>query len=118
MPVKLLKFDDKQWQHELSITNEFYENIIDIVLKINAFINDVLDVPVQPYNVNEEQINNGYNNYQRTKDDNNNYYYHQQRRYEYNGHNGVFKQVMFIPSNYVAHIVGKVYDLEIYDIYN
>ncbi|CAF5197276.1 unnamed protein product, partial [Rotaria magnacalcarata] len=40
---------DKQWQNELYITNELHENIIDVVVQINAFINDVLGVPKQPY---------------------------------------------------------------------
>ncbi|CAF1252676.1 unnamed protein product [Adineta steineri] len=93
-PFKLPKFGDKQWQNELSITGELYENITDAALQLTAFINDVLGVPVQPYKADEEQTNNDSNNYQRTKynNNNNNNDYHQQqpqqqRRYEHNNNN-------------------------------
>ncbi|CAF4293293.1 unnamed protein product, partial [Rotaria sordida] len=32
-PLKLPKFGDKQWQNELSITGDLYENIIEAALK-------------------------------------------------------------------------------------
>ncbi|CAF4379911.1 unnamed protein product [Rotaria sp. Silwood2] len=83
-PFKLPKFGDKQWQYELSITGELYENIIDAALQMTAFINDVLGVPIQPYK-DEEQTIGDHNNYQRTKiNNNNNNDHYQQRRHDYN----------------------------------
>ncbi|CAF3338437.1 unnamed protein product [Rotaria sp. Silwood1] len=135
-PLKLSKFGDKQWQNELSITGDLYENIIDAALQITAFINDVLGVPIQPYK-DEEQTITDHNNYQRTKtnnNNNNNNDYHQQRRHDYNnsyrqspsqypgqsspfnhyyertffnrGRYGAFEQVILIRSNCAARIIG------------
>ncbi|CAF0936876.1 unnamed protein product [Adineta ricciae] len=90
-PFKLHKFGDNQWQNELAITGELFENIIDAALQLTAFINDVLGVPNQPYKNDEEYSNNESNNYQRSKMNNNsnstNDYHHSQRRHEYNNNN-------------------------------
>ncbi|CAF0953805.1 unnamed protein product [Rotaria sordida] len=132
-PLKLPKFGDKQWQNELSITGDLYENIIDAALQITAFINDVLGIPIQPYKDEEHTIGDN-NNYQRTKTNNNNDYHQQQRRHDYNnsyrqspsqyqgqsspfnnyhertffnrGRNGAFEQVILIRSNCAARIIG------------
>ncbi|CAF3317372.1 unnamed protein product [Rotaria socialis] len=135
-PFKLPKFGDKQWQNELSITGELYENIVDAALQITAFINDVLGIPIQPYKDEEQMMSNNNNYYQqRTKTNNsNNDYQQQQRRQEHNngyrqsppqyqgqpspynnqhertifnrGRNGTFEQIILIRSNCAARIVG------------
>ena len=51
-PFKLNKFGDNQWQNELTITGEQIESLVDAVIQLTAFINDVLGIAAQPFNSN------------------------------------------------------------------
>ncbi|UJR23375.1 hypothetical protein I4U23_026384 [Adineta vaga] len=102
-PVKLPKFGDKQIQNELSIISESIENLTDASLQIVAFINDVLGVPVQPYQFEEVAINyDSYHEQSSASSPNN----QTGRTFFSRNRNGAFEQMILIRSDCVPRIVG------------
>jgi hypothetical protein len=129
--VKLPKFGDKQIQNELSITGESIENLTDATLQIAAFINDVLGVPVQPYQCktkfsyilktntripnlildDEEPATNDNTHDQHSKND---HHSHHSSSSQYEGRtffnrnrSGAFEQVILLRSDCVPRIIGN-----------
>jgi len=114
-PFKLTKFGDAQWQNELTITGEQIESVVSAVLQLTAFINDVLGLVAQPFNIDESKNSNRRrheynNNYRQSPSPHQNqsspYANYHDRTFFNRGRQGLYEQLILIRNDCVARIVG------------